>query len=29
MMEGVYYFSTRDMEDFGRLLHEKGESNVT
>jgi hypothetical protein len=29
MMEGVYNFSTWDMEDFGRLLHEKGGSNVT
>ncbi len=29
MMEGVYNFSTWDMEDFGMLLHEKDESNVT
>jgi hypothetical protein len=29
MMEGVYNFATWDMEDFGRLLHEKGDPNVT
>jgi len=29
MMEGVYNFATWYMEDFGRLLYEKGGSNVT